>query len=273
MPSADTAALAPERVMIHSGGPAETLVRAMPAGDPAGLRRLRALAPAYRLSALRARRPRRIAGRRLRRRGRTDPWRSGPRLRDQRLLRDPRLARAPGVPAPGFPEPRARRGHRSCRWRPADDHNYYHFLLDLLPRWGSSRGDARRADRRGLPAARGLTSASCWSWRALRPARGRGRQARATWRRSGCSSPRRPNQDLMAPPWIVALLRDASARGRPTGGHGRGALRHPRATTRNTRRYVEEPAVAGSRGARLHPPRPRHRCRCSSRSTLRRRPR
>ena len=238
--SQETARLDPARVTLHPGGPAEELVRPMPAGEPAGhaafepwLRRtvsaryvleLRegllvgdyaaTVAPGgvldYQTSGYFG-----ISG-----------WRQHP------LFLRPRLP-AP-TPVPGTLLSLATRGTST---------NYYHFLTDLLPRWGIFEEAMPGTDVDAVYLSRGPSYQ-----RQLLELAGLGRLPVVEVDKHACLAPDRllvpstPNQDLMAPHWAVDWLRsrlpaspDLSARSR--------RLYVTRGEVANTRRYVEEPAL------------------------------
>ena len=219
-------------------------------------RGVRAVAPAYRLGAVRAGGARRVAGRRLRRDGRArrpvldyetsgyfgiSGWREHP------LFLRPRLPSPTSVP--GTLLSLATRGTST---------NYYHFLLDLLPRWGIFE---EALPDTAVDAVYLGTRASYQ--RQLLELVGLGDLPVVEVDKHACLAPERllvpstPNQDLMAPHWVVDWLRTS-----PAGVAGPERLqprplRHPRARCQHPALRRRARAVAGARGARLHPPRPR----------------
>ena len=238
--SADLAALDPAHVRLHSGGPAEHLVRSMPRGEPAGHA---AFEPWLR---------------------RTVSARYVLDVRGGLLVGDYAATIAPGgvldyetsgyfgisgwrehplFLRPRLPVPRPVPGTLLSLATRGTSTNYYHFLLDLLPRWGifreacpdtpvdavylSTRASYQR-QLLGLVSLDPLPVVEAEKHACLAPER--------------LLVPSTPNQDLMAPPWVVEWLRahlPASVDPvRPTRG-----LYVTRGATPNTRRYVEEPAL------------------------------
>ena len=238
--SADTAAQDPAHVTLHTGGPAEELVRPMPAGEPAGH-------PAF------------------------EPWlrrtvsaRYVLEVRDGLLVGDYAATIAPGgvldhetsgyfgiagwrehpvFLRPRLPEPRPVPGTLLSLATRGTSTNYYHFLTDLLPRWGifeeampGTRPDAVYASTRSSYMRQLLALA------------GLGDLPVVEVEKHACLAPERllvpstPNQDLMAPHWVVAWLRDRLAPSADLAHHS-ARLYVTRGDVPNTRRYVEERAL------------------------------
>jgi capsular polysaccharide biosynthesis protein len=119
--------------------------------------------------------------------------------------------------------------------------NYYHFLTDLLPRWGifheacpGIEVDAvylstRSSYQRQLLALVGLDSLPVIEV-----------EKHACLAADRLLVPSTPNQDLMAPSWVVDWLRTHLPASPDLGGRARG-LYVTRGATPHTRRYVEEP--------------------------------
>ena len=176
--SVDTAAQDPEHVTVHQGGPAEELVRAMPVGEPAGHA---AFEPWLR---------------------RTVSARYVLEVRDGLLVGDYAATVAPGWSVldyetsgyfgisgwrehplflrPRLPEPRPVAGTLLSLATRGTTTNYYHFLTDLLPRWGIfEEALPGTGGGRGLPGHAGVVPATAaGAGRAGRAAGGRGREAR-----------------------------------------------------------------------------------------------
>jgi len=252
--SADLAALDPRRVGVHTGGPAEVLVRTMPVGEPAGHA---AFEPWLR---------RRVSARYV-----LD-------VRGGLLVGDYAATIAPGgvldyetsgyfgisgwrehplFLRPRLPAPTAVPGTLLSLATRGTSTNYYHFLTDLLPRWGifqeacpGTEVDAvylstRSSYQRQLLALVGLDSLPV-----------------VEVEKHACLAPDRllvpstPNQDLMAPHWVVDWLRTHLPASPDLGERARG-LYVTRGATPNTRRYVEEPdlwpALEARGFARLDP--------------------
>lgn len=239
-----TAALDPERVTLHPGGPAEELVRAVPEGEPAGHA---AFEPWLR---------------------RTVSARYVLDVRGGLLVGDYAATIAPGSDAGGvldyetsgyfgisgwrqhplflrrrLPEPQPVPGTLLSLATRGTSTNYYHFLLDLLPRWGifQEACPGRQVD------AVYLSTRSSYQ-RQLLALVGLDRLPVVEVDKHACLAPERllvpstPNQDLMAPPWVVAWLRAHLPASPDLSGHARG-LYVTRGSTPNTRRYVEEAAL------------------------------
>ena len=215
--SVDTAARDPEHVTLHHGragrdaGPGDAGGRA---GRSCGVR---AVAAPYGLGALRARRARRAAGRRLRRDGRADPGGRSSTTRPaatsgSRAGASTRCSCAPGCPS------RGRCRGRCCRWPPAGRaRTTTTSSPTCCPAGGSSR--------RRCPAPRWTrvylgTRASYQ--RQLLELAGLSGLPVVEVDKHACLAPERllvpstPNQDLMAPHWVVDWLRAPPARRRPT---------------------------------------------------------
>ena len=185
----DTAALDPAHVTVHPGGPAEELVRSMPVGEPAGHAAFepwlhRTVSARYVLD-----------------------------VRDGLLVGDYAATVAPGgvldyetsgyfgisgwrehplFLRPRLPEPRPVPGTLLSLATRGTTTNYYHFLTDLLPRWGifeEAMPGTRWTRSTWAPARR--TSGSCWSWSGWARCRWSRSTSTPAWRRSGCSSRRR----------------------------------------------------------------------------------
>jgi capsular polysaccharide biosynthesis protein len=241
--SADTAALDPAHVTLHPGGPAEELVRTMPAGEPAGhaafdpwLRR--AVSARYVLD-----------------------------VRDGLLVGDYAATIAPGPAGgvldyetsgyfgisgwrqhpvflrPRLPSPTPVPGTLLSLATRGTSTNYYHFLLDLLPRWGifeeALPGTQVDAVYLGTRAS---------YQRQLLELVGLGDLPVVEVEKHACLAPERllvpstPNQDLMAPHWVVDWLRTRLPASPDLSGRARG-LYVTRGSTPHTRRYVEEPEL------------------------------
>ena len=238
--SADSAAQDPAHVTVHRGGPAEELVRSMPAGEPEGHAAF-------------------------------EPWlrrvvsaRFVLEVRDGLLVGDYAATIAPGgvldyetsgyfgisgwrehplFLRPRLPSPRPVPGTLLSLATRGTSTNYYHFLTDLLPRWGifeeampGARPDAvylgaRASYQRQLLGLVGLDSLPV-----------------VEVERHACLAPERllvpstPNQDLMAPHWVVDWLRAHLPASADLSGHSPG-LYVTRGSTPHTRRYVEEPEL------------------------------
>jgi capsular polysaccharide biosynthesis protein len=238
--SADTAARDPEHVTLHVGGPAEEVVRPAPVGEPAGH-------PAFE------------AWRR-----RTVSARYVLEVRDGLLVGDYAATIAPGgvldyetsgyfgisgwrehplFLRPRLPEPRPVPGTLLSLATRGTSTNYYHFLTDLLPRWGifeealpGTRPDAiyvstRSSYMRQLLSLAGLDDLPV-----------------VEVEKHACLAPERllvpstPNQDLTAPHWVVSWLRDRLAPRADLTRHA-SRLYVTRGEVPNTRRYVEEPGL------------------------------
>ena len=182
---------------MHPGGPAEELVRAMPAGEPAGHAAFE--------SWLR----------------RTVSARYVLEVRDGLLVGDYAATIAPGASGgrvldyetsgyfgisgwrehplflrPRLPEPRPVAGTLLSLATRGTSTNYYHFLTDLLPRWGifeealpGTRVDAVYLRHPGV-----VPAPAAGAGRARPPPGRRGRQARLPGAASGCWCPRRPTR-------------------------------------------------------------------------------
>jgi capsular polysaccharide biosynthesis protein len=238
--SVDTAAQDPEHVTLHPGGPAEELVRPMPVGEPADHAAF-------------------------------EPWRQRTvsaryvlEVRDGLLVGDYAATIAPGgvldyetsgyfgitgwrehplFLRPRLPSPRPVPGTLLSLATRGTSTNYYHFLTDLLPRWGifeealpDTQVDAvyvgtRASYQRQLLELVGLDALSV-----------------VEVEKHACLAPERllvpstPNQDLMAPHWVVDWLRTRLPASPDLSGYGR-RLYVTRGSVANTRRYVEEPEL------------------------------
>ncbi len=249
-----TAALDPTRVTLHPGGPAEELVRTMPAGEPAGHAAF-------------------------------EPWlhrtvsaRYVLEVREGLLVGDYAATVAPGgvldhetsgyfgisgwrqhpvFLRPRLPEPTPVPGTLLSLATRGTSTNYYHFLLDLLPRWGIFQ---EACPGQAVDAVY-LSTRSPYQ-RQLLELIGLDRLPVIEVDKHACLAPDRllvpstPNQDLMAPHWVVSWLREHLPPSGDLGGRARG-LYVTRGTTPGTRRYVEEaalwPALAERGFARLDP--------------------
>jgi capsular polysaccharide biosynthesis protein len=237
--SLETARLDPARVTVHAGGPAESLVRSLPPGSPEGHA---AFEPWLR---------------------RTVSARYVLDVRDGLLVGDYAATIAPGgvldyetsgyfgisgwrqhplFLRPRLPAPRPVPGTLLSLATRGTSTNYYHFLLDLLPRWGifqeampGTQVDAvylstRASYQRQLLALAGIDGLPV-----------------VEVDKHGCLAPERllvpstPNQDLMAPHWVVDWLRTHLPPSPALAG-SRG-LYVTRGSVANTRRYVEEPEL------------------------------
>ena len=241
--SAATAGLAPDRVVVHHGGPAETLDRTMPEGEPAGhvafepwLRRTVSartvldvrgglLVGDYAATIVPT-----PGGRVL------DYETSGyfgiSSWQEHPVFLRPRL---PGAqPFAGTLLSLATRGTAT---------NYYHFLTDLLPRWGIFREACPDVEVDGV-----YLSTRAGYQRQLVTLAGLDGLPVVEVAKHACLAPDRllvpstPNQDLMAPPWIVDWLRTHLPPSADLSAYPR-ALYITRGATPNTRRYVEEPEL------------------------------
>ncbi len=240
--SADTAAQDPEHVTVHQGGPAEELVRAMPFGEPAGHAAF-------------------------------EPWlhrtvsaRYVLEVRDGLLVGDYAATVAPGPAGrmvldyetsgyfgisgwrehplflrPRLPEPRPVPGTLLSLATRGTTTNYYHFLTDLLPRWGIFEEALPGTD---VDAVYLGTRASYQ--RQLLELVGLDGLPVVEVEKHACLAPERllvpstPNQDLMAPHWVVDWLRARLPASPDLSSYSTG-LYVTRGSTPNTRRYVEEP--------------------------------
>ena len=239
-----TAALDPEHVTVHPGGSAEELVRELPAGEPAGHAAF-------------------------------EPWlhrtvsaRYVLEVRDGLLVGEYAATIAPGAGGgqvldyetsgyfgisgwrehplflrPRLPEPRPVAGTLLSLATRGTSTNYYHFLTDLLPRWGifeeACPGTTVDAVYLGTRAS---------YQRQLLELAGLGHLPVVEVEKHACLAPERllvpstPNQDLMAPHWVVDWLRTRLPASSDLGGYTRG-LYVTRGSTPHTRRYVEEAAL------------------------------
>ena len=257
--SADTAAGDPSRVVLHAGGPAEELVRAMPVGEPA-------------------------------RHAAFDPWlrrtvsaRYVLDVRDGLLVGDYAATIAPGgvldyetsgyfgisgwrqhplFLRPRLPEPRRVPGTLLSLATRGTSTNYYHFLLDLLPRWGIFEEACPGTEVDAIY----LATRTSYQ-RQLLELVGLDRLPVVEVEKHACLAPDRllvpstPNQDLMAPRWVVEWLRAHLPATPDLSGIATG-LYVTRGDVPNTRRYVEEEQLlAGPGRAGLHPARPGQRVR------------
>jgi glycosyl transferase family 61 len=242
--SADTAAQDPAHVTVHPGGPAEELVRAMPVGEPADHA---AFEPWLR---------------------RTVSARYVLEVRDGLLVGDYAATIAPGPAGgrvfdyetsgyfgisgwrehpvflrPRLPEPRPVPGTLLSLATRGTTTNYYHFLTDLLPRWGIFEEALPDTHVDGVYLG---TRASYQ--RQLLELVGLSDLPVVEVDKHACLAPERllvpstPNQDLMAPHWVVDWLRGRLPPSLDLSGYSRG-LYVTRGDVANTRRYVEEPEL------------------------------
>ena len=255
--SEGTAQLAPESAVLHRGGPAETLDRTTPPGEPAG----------------------HVA---------FEPWLR--RTVSARTVLDVRGGLLVGdyaatvVPGPGgrlldyetsgyfgisswrehpiflrprLPEPRRFEGTLLSLATRGTATNYYHFLTDLLPRWGIFREACPELEVDGV-----YLSTRTGYQRQLLALTGLDELPVVEVEKHACLAPDRllvpstPNQDLMAPPWIVDWLRTHLRPSPDLSAYPRG-LYVTRGDVPNTRRHVEEaelwPRLAERGFARLDP--------------------
>ena len=240
--SLDTAARDPSHVTVHRGGPAEQLVRSMPVGEPPEhaafepwLRRT--VSARYVLEVQDGL----VVGDYA---ATIAPGGGGERVldyetsgyfgisgwREHPLFLRPRLPTPTHVP--GTLVSLATRGTST---------NYYHFLTDLLPRWGILEEALP-----GTPVDAVYLSTRTSYQRQLLALVGLDPLPVVEVEKDACLAPDRllvpstPNQDLMAPPWVVDWLRARLPASADLGGRARG-LYVTRGSTPNTRRYVEEP--------------------------------
>ncbi len=238
--SVETAARDHAHVTLHPGGPAEELVRSMPVGEPAGhaafepwLRR--AVSARYVLDV----RGGLLVGdyaATIAPGGVLDYETSGyfgiSGWRQHPVFLRPRLPSP--TPVPGTLLSLATRGTST---------NYYHFLLDLLPRWGIFEEALPGAE---VDAVYLGTRASYQ--RQLLDLVGLSGLPVVEVEKHACLAPERllvpstPNQDLMAPHWVVSWLRARLPASPDLSAYGRG-LYVTRGSSPHTRRYVEEAAL------------------------------
>jgi capsular polysaccharide biosynthesis protein len=238
--SVDTAAQDPARVIVHPGGPAEELVRAMPVGEPAGHAAF-------------------------------EPWlhrtvsaRYVLEVRDGLLVGDYAATIAPGgvldyetsgyfgisgwrehplFLRPRLPEPRPVPGTLLSLATRGTTTNYYHFLTDLLPRWGIF--EEAMPD---TPVDAVYLGTHASYQRQLLELVGLDALPVVEVEKHACLAPVRllvpstPNQDLMAPHWVVDWLRSRLPASPDLSGY-RPGLYVTRGDVANTRRYVEEPEL------------------------------
>jgi hypothetical protein len=252
--SAETAALDPDHVVLHPGGPPETLDRAMPAGEPAGHAAFepwlhRTVSARYVLD-----------------------------VRGGLLVGDYAAAIAPGrvldyetsgyfgigswrehpvFLRPRLPEPQPFAGTLLSLATRGTATNYYHFLTDLLPRWGIFREACPDVEVDGV-----YLSTRTGYQRQLLALTGLDALPVVEVAKHACLAPDRllvpstPNQDLMAPRWVVDWLRTHLRPSADLSAYPRG-LYVTRGDAPNTRRYVEEaelwPRLAERGFARLDP--------------------
>jgi capsular polysaccharide biosynthesis protein len=242
--SVDTAAQDPAHVTVHPGGPAEELVRPMPVGEPADHA---AFEPWLR---------------------RTVSARYVLEVRDGLLVGDYAATVAPGPAGervldyetsgyfgisgwrehpvflrPRLPEPRPVPGTLLSLATRGTTTNYYHFLTDLLPRWGIFE---EAMPDTSVDAVYLGTRASYQ--RQLLELVGLDAMPVVEVEKNACLAPERllvpstPNQDLMAPHWVVDWLRTRLPPSPDLSGYSHG-LYVTRGDVANTRRYVEEPEL------------------------------
>jgi hypothetical protein len=241
--SSDTAAIDPEHVVLHDGGPAETLARSMPDGDPAGHVAFepwlhRTVSARYVLEVQEgllvgdyaativpgpSGSPGRILDYETSGYFGISGWREHPLFLRSRL-----------------PAPQRVEGSLLSLATRGTATNYYHFLTDLLPRWGIFQ----EACAGVTPDAVYLSAVTGYQ-RQLLALTGLDSLPAIAVDKHACLAPDRllvpstPNQDLMAPPWVVSWLRRNLAPSPASASLPRG-LYVTRGATPHTRRYVEE---------------------------------
>ena len=242
--SAETADLAPDDVVLHVGGPAESLARTMPDGEPAGHVAFESWLD------------------------RTVSARTVLDVRGGLLVGD---YAATVVPVPGggrvldyetsgyfgissweehpiflrsrLPEPQPFEGALLSLATRGTATNYYHFLTDLLPRWGIFREACPDVPVDGV-----YLSLRSGYQRELFALAGLDVLPVVEVAKHACLAPDRllvpstPNQDLMAPAWVVDWLRTHLRPSADPSTQPR-SLYVTRGSAPHTRRYVEEAAL------------------------------
>lgn len=233
--SAQAAAAEPESVVVHPGGPAETIRRSLPPGDPARHWRFaegtRAdIAPRY---VLEIRNGRLVGphGASVTPRGTLDYQTSGyfgiAGWREHPLFLRPTIGRVERVG--GTVLSLTTRGTAG---------NYYHFLYDAIARYGIFREAMPEIEVDAVVVPhqvryqRELLQLIGVEAPLLQPRTGH------SYKADRLLVPSTPNQDLDAPPWTVAWLR-AHLPAQPRASTPR-RLYLSRGNRPNTRRYVEE---------------------------------
>lgn len=236
--SSDTAAAEPSTVTLHPGGPAETIERAMPPGEPAGHWRfaegLSATLPPRYVLEVRDGSLVGLHGATVTAGGTLDYQTSGyfgiSQWREHPLYLQPTVGRVQRVD--GTVLSLTTRGTAG---------NYYHFLYDAIARYGIFREAMPdvEIDAVIVPHQAGyqrqLLQLIGLDVPLLQPQQG------LTYRADRLLVPSTPNQDLDAPRWVTAWLREHLP---PVpSGPTPSRIYLSRGTQPNTRRYVQEPAL------------------------------